>query len=175
MFSDLFSRFWDCTVSHDQTHHQVGVIERELRLAPGDPVLVLPAGAGRLALALASRGYAVLGMDSSRDAVESCTLLAARAGSTAAFRCTDLDDPGRYRVAAAVCLGWPGAHEQLVTWLAAALGAGGRALIDMDAAGSSDGWAEALDKAGIIPLGDCADLWGEDGDQARRTIVAVRS
>lgn len=174
-FSDLFDRFWDSIVSPDHTHQQVGVIERELRLAPGDPVLVFPAGAGRLAFALAARGYAVLGMDGCPDAVESCVRLAVRTESTAEFRCADLDEPGRYRVTSAVCMGWPGPPAQLTTWLAAALEAGGRALIDVGAADSWGGWTEALDRAGIMPLGDCADLWGRDGHQGRRAIVAVRS
>ena len=175
LFSDLFDRFWDSTVTQDHTHRQVGVIERELRLAPGDSVLVLPAGAGRLAFALAARGYAVLGMDCSAGAVESCATLAARTGSTAEFRCAGLDDPGRYRAAAAVCIGWSRAPEQLTSWLAVALKGGGRALIDIGATESWNGWTEAFDKDGIMPLGDCADIWGRDGDQARRAIVAVRS
>jgi SAM-dependent methyltransferase len=174
-FSDLFDRFWDSTVSQIHTDQQVVVIERELRLASGDPVLVLPAGAGRLALALAARGYAVLGMDCSPHAVESCAMLAGRAGSTAEFRCADLDDPSQYRVAAAVCIGWPGAPGQLMNWLALALTAGGRALIDIGATESWNGWTGALDDAGFMPLGDCADLWDPDGRQARRAIVAVRS
>lgn len=175
IFAELFGRFWDGTVSPEQTRQQVGVIERELRLAAGDPVLVLPAGAGRLALALADRGYAVLGMDRSRDAVDCCALLAARAGSTAEFRCADLAEAGRYRVAAAVCLGWPGPPGPLTTWLAEALTTGARALIDIGGAGAWDGWADAFAKVGIVPVGHCADLWGVDGDEARRVIVAVRS
>jgi SAM-dependent methyltransferase len=175
IFADLFDRFWDSTVSQDRTRQQVGIIERELRLAPGDPVLVLPAGAGRLAFALAAKGYAVVGMDGNPDAVESCARLAARTGSTAAFRCADFDGPGQYRAAAAVCIGWPGPPGQLTVWLAAALNAGGRALIDVGAADSWDGWTEALDKAGIVPLGDCAELWSNDGHHARRAIVAVLS
>ena len=174
-FSDLFGRFWDTTIGQGETDHQVGVIERELRLAPGDRVLVLPVGAGRIALALAGRGYAVLGIDSCPDAVERCEMLAVRTGSAAEFRCFDLDDPGQWRVGAAVCLGWPGPPDQLATWLGAALTANGRALIDLGVTDGWDAWAEALDEAGIVPLGGCADLWGQDGDKARRAIVAARS
>ena len=175
IFSDLFDRFWDATVCHDQTRQQVGVIARELQLAPGDRVLVLPAGAGRLALALASSGYSVLGIDPRPDAVASCAMLAARAGSTAEFRCADVDHPDRCCVAAAVCLDWPGSPEQLATLLSATLTAGGRALVDIGATGSCDGWAEELDRAGMVPLGHCADLWGQYGDPPRRAIVARRS
>lgn len=174
-FSDLFGRFWDSTVSPGETEHQVGVIERELRLAPGDRVLVLPAGAGRIALALAARGYAVLGIDRCPDAVERCGMLAVRIGSAAEFRCVDFDDPGEYRVGAAVCLGWPDPPGQLATWLGAALMTNGRALIDIGAIDSWDRWTEALDEVGMVPLGHCADLWGEDANQARRAIIAGRS
>lgn len=174
-FANLFERFWDGAVSDDETERQVAVIERALRLTPGDHVLVFPTGACRLALALAAKGYKVTGIDKCPDAVERGARLAACCGS-ATFRTVGLDDaPAVPYGTAAICLGWPGPATELAAWLASALMADGRALIETESPGTPDTLAQALSDAGLSTLGDCADFWDEAGAKPRRVIVAVRS
>jgi SAM-dependent methyltransferase len=49
--------------SVEDAEHQVDEIERALRLEPGDRVLDVPCGTGRVGTRLAARGYDVVGVD----------------------------------------------------------------------------------------------------------------
>jgi cyclopropane fatty-acyl-phospholipid synthase-like methyltransferase len=59
--------------SRDQetTLEEAHFIEQSLGLQPGDKILDVPCGGGRLALELAGRGYQVTGVDISAELLES--------------------------------------------------------------------------------------------------------
>jgi len=132
-FAALFDRFWDSTVTGDATEQQVAFVERQLRLAAGARLLLAPSGCGRLAIALAARGYRVRGIDRSAAAVLRSRALALRAGVDAEFDASDglALDPGR-GFDGAVCLGHGLTAAVLAPELAASLKPGARALIEVD-------------------------------------------
>lgn len=67
-FEDVFDAgeylyFYEDTLREEDTAHQIEVIERELRPAPGARIVDVGCGHGRHANALARRGYRVIGVD----------------------------------------------------------------------------------------------------------------
>ncbi len=134
-FAPLFERFWDTTVSTDETEAETCFIERALGLTPPSRILILPSGGARLALALAARGHEVRGVDSCPDAVGRAQSLAARAAAPASFtHCPQLTVPDDLPHDAAICLrhGLPAPLvRSLLVRMGEALAPGGRAVFEL--------------------------------------------
>lgn len=132
-FAGLFDRFWDSLIDDGATACQVDRIEQHLALRPGARIVVAPSGSARLALALAARGYDVVGIDRSPDAIERSRALAARAGLDVSFRhCDALSLEAASACDAVLCFGHGLALALLAGRLATALKTGACALVDID-------------------------------------------
>jgi len=77
-FKDIALDVWRDAIPPDQTAREADFLARVLRLRPGDRVLDVPCGAGRLSLPLAERGLRVTGVDLSGEQIA-----AARRGEAA--------------------------------------------------------------------------------------------
>jgi cyclopropane fatty-acyl-phospholipid synthase-like methyltransferase len=107
-FSGLVVEFWRGALPPAVTLAEADFLERVLRLTPGARVLDVPCGHGRLTVALARRGYALVGVDISQE-------LLAAAGEDAAggpepgsavFRHSDMRDlPWAGEFQSAFCAG----------------------------------------------------------------------
>ena len=134
-FAPLFERFWDSIVPAHETEAETFFLERTLNLKAPARILVLPSGGARLALALAARGHAVLGVDRCPDAVGRAQSLAAKAAAPASFtHCPQLTIPDDLPHDAAICLRH-GLPEPLVRSLLVRMGEvlapGGRAVFEL--------------------------------------------
>ncbi len=175
-FSALFERFWDSTVADHVTDRQVVSIERHLCLLPGARIVVAPSGCGRLALALAARGYAVRGVDRCSDAIERSSALAVQARLGVEFRfcpdltCGDADCDGAIAIGTGLMSGAVAAR------LAAALKPGARAIIEVGHDETASTLSQALDEAGLEPIGR-HDEWDEDSyaAPARSFLICARA
>ena len=66
-FEGLVVEFWRAAMSRETTRAEADFLEKHLGLSPGERVLDVPCGAGRLAIELASRGCRVTGVDISSE------------------------------------------------------------------------------------------------------------
>ena len=55
--------FWRAAISAEQTRAEADFIQKHLQLSPGNKILDVPCGNGRLSLDLARRGFALAGLD----------------------------------------------------------------------------------------------------------------
>jgi SAM-dependent methyltransferase len=62
-FEGLAAKFWMGVVPAEMTRAELTLIRQKLKCNPGDPLLDIPCGNGRLAIELVSDGYAVTGVD----------------------------------------------------------------------------------------------------------------
>jgi SAM-dependent methyltransferase len=133
-FAELFDRFWAGSVAGEAALAEAEFIERVLRIPRGGLTVVAPAGCGRLALALASRGNRIHAVDGCEDAIAHARLLAARSHAAAWFSCRPgLALPSGSAFDALVCVrhGFEApALAALLVRLAEGLRPGGRALIE---------------------------------------------
>ena len=65
-FKGINCELWEKAIPEDWTNHEVDFLLKELDLKPGDPVLDIPCGFGRHAIALARKGFKVTGVDISK-------------------------------------------------------------------------------------------------------------
>jgi cyclopropane fatty-acyl-phospholipid synthase-like methyltransferase len=98
---DIHASFW----TDAQTTSQVDSIERLLELEPGDTILDVPCGEGRIARQLASRGYLVTGVDRSPELLDLAAKAAAAAGLDIRWEQRDMRD-----------LPWDGTFDAVVCW-----------------------------------------------------------
>jgi SAM-dependent methyltransferase len=95
---------WLQAAGPEQTNPEAERLERLLALSPGAEVLDVPCGGGRIALALADRGYRVTGVDWSPEFLDHAQAAGAARHVTWARR--DMRDlPWRARFDGAVCVG----------------------------------------------------------------------
>ena len=76
-FSGLAVSFWRAALPPEATKADVDYLWKNLRLSPGDRVLDVPCGAGRLTLPLAERGCAMTGIDISEEFLDAAREAAA--------------------------------------------------------------------------------------------------
>ncbi len=91
-FDSLVNDFWDAAMPPEATAAEVAYLQRTLDLAEGTTVLDVPCGRGRHALALASGGVRVTGVDISVDAIEVLRRRATEAGVHVDARVGDMRD-----------------------------------------------------------------------------------
>jgi len=89
--------FW---TSKEQTQQEADFLVRTLAPAPGARILDVPCGNGRLAIALAERGFTLTGVDFTGPWVNAARLSAAQRGLNATFQQRDMRD-----------LPWPAAFD----------------------------------------------------------------
>jgi SAM-dependent methyltransferase len=89
-FSGLAVEFWRVVVPEAATAEEAAFLWTHLALSPGDRVLDVPCGHGRLSLPLAARGCAVTGVDLSRDFLKAAGDASRRAGVAVAWRRSDM-------------------------------------------------------------------------------------
>jgi SAM-dependent methyltransferase len=105
-FSGLFVEFWEAVATEESTASEADFLQEHLRLAPGARVLDAPCGAGRLSLALASRGARVTGVDLSDEFLAAARRDAAQRTLEVAWRQSDMRDlPWSNAFDAAFCFG----------------------------------------------------------------------
>lgn len=143
-FTELPNEFWRGAMPAEATRAEVDFIERQLRLAPGSRILDVPCGSGRHALALATRGHRVTGVDISAEAIAHARRAAEDAGLSVDLSIADMRDiPNDGRFDAAVCLGNSFGYfnladtREVAAALAASVRPGGGLLIDFGATAES--------------------------------------
>lgn len=105
-FTELPNEFWRSAMPTEVTQAEVDFIERHLGLEPDSRVVDVPCGSGRHALALASRGHHVTGVDISPEAIGYARRAATDAGLSMNLSVADMRDiPRDGRFDAAVCMG----------------------------------------------------------------------
>ena len=103
-FEGIVVDMWQQALPPEHTSQEAAHLIRMMGVAPGARVLDVPCGGGRLALALAERGYAVTGVDGSAGFLEHAR--AAPGASRVAWEQRDMRDlpwPGEFD--AAFCVG----------------------------------------------------------------------
>ncbi len=140
-FTAPVMRFWEAAVPQAATDAEVAFILRHIAAAPPASILDVPCGSGRHALALASMGFAVTGIDLSEASLGRAEALArsARLGAGAEVRfarANMLELEVARPTDALLCLGnslgyfEPALTHQLFCKFAAALRVGGRLIVD---------------------------------------------
>ncbi|MCE5343108.1 MAG: class I SAM-dependent methyltransferase [Eubacteriales bacterium] len=98
--SDWYRTAWslDCQQQFrtEETEQQVDFLVRTLPLTGGERILDLACGFGRHALALARRGYTVVGVDLTPAYIQAADLASRAEGFNATFQCMDIRDVGYY-------------------------------------------------------------------------------
>lgn len=173
-FAGLFDRFWDSLIDDGATAREVDRIEQQLALFPGARIAVAPSGSARLALALAARGYDVIGIDRSPDAIERSRALASCAGLDVSFsHCDALSLEAAGARDAVLCFGHGLAPALLAVRLAAALKTGGCALVDVDDEAALSAGPARLAAPGLEIVGRVAGL-GDGGPHAPGRQLLLR-
>src|SRR5688572_1636810 len=105
-FQGIVLDMWRKAMPPEQTRLEADFLARALRLQPGARVLDVPCGTGRHALELASRGFAVTGVDLSKEQIALARADAAAARREIDFRQVDMRElPWRSQFDAAYCFG----------------------------------------------------------------------
>lgn len=143
-FTELALDFWQAAVPPSATAAEVDFLVRELGVAPPARVLDLPSGSGRHALALASRGYQVTGIDISAYAIGTARRQAEMDDTNATFLLGDMRETRTQPpYSAAYCFGNSFGYlsredmEGFVANMFNAVVPGGRWLIDTGAVAES--------------------------------------
>jgi len=72
--------FWRAAISDEQTRTEADFIQKQLRLSAGARVLDVPCGNGRLSIELATRGFALTGVDIASEFIEEAKLKSRESG-----------------------------------------------------------------------------------------------
>ena len=138
-FSGLAVSFWRAALPPEVTQADVEFLWKHLGLSPGDRVLDVPCGAGRLTLPLAERGCAMTGIDISREFLDAAREVAAEKRLNLELVEADMrhvEAPTRGGFDAAFCFGNSfgylddSGNVEFIEAVAAALKPGGRFALD---------------------------------------------
>jgi len=136
-FSGLAVSFWRAALPPEVTQADVEFLWKHLGLSPGDRVLDVPCGAGRLTLPLAERGCAMTGIDISREFLDAAREVAAEKRLNVELVQADMRSiPTRGGFDAAFCFGNSfgylddSGNVEFIEAVAAALKPGGRFALD---------------------------------------------
>jgi ubiquinone/menaquinone biosynthesis C-methylase UbiE len=91
-FTGLIVEFWRAAMPPEATRAEADLFEKELAVSPGQRLLDVPCGDGRLARELAQRGYRVTGVDISEDFLAAARKSAAREGLSVEWRQAEMRD-----------------------------------------------------------------------------------
>jgi 2-polyprenyl-3-methyl-5-hydroxy-6-metoxy-1,4-benzoquinol methylase len=126
---------WLKAATTEMTEREAASLERALDVAGGAELLDVPCGAGRLAIAMAQRGYRVTGVDISQQFLDHAR--AADPSGRVTWECRDMRDlPWRSRFDGAFCYGNSFGYlddegnETFLRAVAAALKPGGRLVLE---------------------------------------------
>ncbi len=105
-FTGLFVEFWLRVPSAEQNTREADFLEKSLQVEPGARLLDIPCGGGRHCQALAERGYAMTGVDFSREFLEAARLSPEANPGTIVWEEREMRDlPWREEFDGAYCLG----------------------------------------------------------------------
>jgi SAM-dependent methyltransferase len=105
-FSGLSVDMWRLAVTEDQTRMEADFIQKMLQLTPPATVLDVPCGSGRLAIELASRGFAISGVDISPQFLEEARTLVNERRLDVSWQQRDMRDlPWQMTFDGAFCFG----------------------------------------------------------------------
>ncbi|HZI65417.1 MAG TPA: class I SAM-dependent methyltransferase [Thermoanaerobaculia bacterium] len=142
-FSGLVVDFWRAAMTPEVTDAEATFLADRLALSPGDRVLDVPCGDGRLALALAVRGCRVTGVDISEEFLTAGRNEATARGLDVSWHRAEMRDlPWREEFQAAYCAGSSfgylddAGNADFLSALSKSLAPGGRFFIDCKAAES---------------------------------------
>ncbi len=189
-FSGLATEFWRRAMTPALTAADADFLVEALALRPGARVLDVPCGEGRLARALAARGYALTGVDLSAKGIAAARKAAltdvrkaprprATVRGTLAWKRGDMRTLRRVlgpraRFAAAVCFGnsFPyfdrAGTEAFLAGVAGVLRRGGRFVVDTRCAAES--LLPQLDERIWMPVGDLLMLAENDYDPVQSRL-----
>jgi SAM-dependent methyltransferase len=89
-FEGIAVELWSEVVKSVPSAAEVDYLERQLGKKPGASILDIPCGTGRHSLELARRGYDVVGIDISRESIESARAAALKQNLRIDFRWADM-------------------------------------------------------------------------------------
>lgn len=142
-FSGLVVDFWRAAMTPEVTTAEAAFLADRLALSPGDRVLDVPCGDGRLALALAERGCRVTGVDISGEFLTAGRAQAEARGLDVSWHRAEMRDlPWRGEFDAAYCAGSSfgylddAGNEEFLRAVSQTLVPGGRFFLDCKAAES---------------------------------------
>jgi SAM-dependent methyltransferase len=143
-FQGIVLDMWSQAVPEEHTRAEAAFLESKLGATRGARVLDVPCGSGRHALEMASRGYAVTGVDLSEEQIERARSASRKAGLEIDWRRADMRDlPRGEAFDAAWCLGnsfgyvEPQGNRDFLRAIAGALKPGARFVMDTGAAAES--------------------------------------
>jgi SAM-dependent methyltransferase len=142
-FNGLVVDFWRAAMTPETTRAEAAFLAKRLALSPGDRVLDVPCGDGRLALELGERGCRVTGVDISGEFLDAGRAQAKARGLDVAWRQAEMRDlPWREEFEAAYCAGSSfgylddAGNAEFLAAVSRSLIPGGRFFIDCKAAES---------------------------------------
>jgi len=98
--------FWRAAISDKQTDAEADFIQKHLQLSPGNKVLDVPCGNGRLSLELARRGFVLTGLDIALEFLEEAEQKSDQAGLNIDWHRREMRDlPWTARFDGAFCFG----------------------------------------------------------------------
>ena len=104
-FDALALSLWQQAIPEEQTADEAEFLQHALALRAGMPVLDVPCGDGRLAVAMAELGCRVTGVDASPDFLEAARARATQHKVTVEWLATDMRHLPRQEFGAACCMG----------------------------------------------------------------------
>ena len=105
-FEGVSLELWEKAIPKEKTEDECEMIERVLQPPPGGRLLDVPCGPGRHLAALAAKGYQMIGVDISGEAIDRARELLVREGLEAELACFDMTElPATEAVDAAYCMG----------------------------------------------------------------------